>query len=88
MQLSERIDDTILVLIPRLHATRYEKVILRGVEMGGIWIESQTLMNEFLQLVGAASAPKTLVFFVPYASITVVVSAIDKTALNEKAYGL
>jgi hypothetical protein len=65
----DRIDDTILVLIPRIHATQYQKVVLRGVEAGGIWIESQDLMNEFMQLIGVAGAPRTLAFFVPYASI-------------------
>jgi hypothetical protein len=45
-------------------------------------------MNEFLESVGASSAPKTLAIFVPYSSVAAVVTAIDKLALNEKSLGL
>jgi hypothetical protein len=88
MQFTDYIDKSILVLIPRFHERKYLKVMLRGVEAGGIWIESQDIINQFLTGVGLSSAPKTLGFFVPYASIAVAVTAIDKMALNETAFDL
>jgi len=88
MQLSDYIGNSILILIPKIHEKKYQKVILHGVEAGGIWIESQTIMNEFLESVGASSATKTLAIFVPYSSVAAVVTAIDKLALNEKSLGL
>jgi hypothetical protein len=41
MQLSDYIGNSILILIPKIHEKKYQKVILHGVEASGIWIESQ-----------------------------------------------
>ena len=88
MELRDLIGQTILVLITRLHPTRYQKVKLLGVEAGGIWIESQDVTNAILQLFGAASAPTTLVLFFPYHEIGFVLNKLDVVSLDEKAFGV
>jgi hypothetical protein len=88
MNFSSLIDQDILVLIPRVSATRYHRVKLTGVEVGGIWIESQAFTTLMLQAMGAQVTPKTPVFFLPYHEIALAISSIDIPGLNEKAFGV
>jgi hypothetical protein len=66
MQLSDLIGDQVVMLIPKLHPTIFQKVKLLSVETGGIWIESQDVMNKILEGVGVSSSPQTLALFLPY----------------------
>ena len=88
MNLSQLVGTRVLVLIPSLHRTDYQWVKLHGVEVGGIWIESQDLTNLFLQSSGVATAPKTPLFFLPYHQVSLVVGTLDAPALDEKAFGV
>lgn len=45
MSLSDYIDQEVIMLIPHIDPIRLQRVKLRGVEPGGVWIESQTYMN-------------------------------------------
>lgn len=83
MQLSDLVDGTILLTIPKVHPSRWLEVRLRGVEAGGIWIESQELTNQILQNAGASSAPRTPIVFLPYHAISQAVHFVDEPALNE-----
>jgi hypothetical protein len=88
MQLSDYIDQEIVLLIPFIDAKVQQKVRLRGVEAGGIWVESQTLLNLLLNSISYASASKSLVFFFPYHEVRFGYVAIEGPALNEKAFGV
>lgn len=89
MQLSELIGSEIKLLLPNLSTVnRYETVKLRGVEAGGIWIESQVVMNAFLQMIGEQATPRTMLFFLPYHEIRLALTFVDEPALNEKAFGV
>jgi len=88
MQLSDYIGQEIVLLIPTIHPIEFQKVKLLGVEAGGVWIESQTLINLILKKTGFASAPKPLAFFYPYHELRSGFVAIEGPALNEKAFGV
>jgi hypothetical protein len=88
MQLSDFVGQTLGFIIPGIHPTTIQRVKILGVEAGGVWIQSQTLTNAVLEKFGAASAPKTMVFFLPYHAISVGFASIEEPALNEKAFGV
>ena len=88
MKLSDYIGTTILALIPGIDQRKIQKIKLRDVESTGIWIENQGLINAFLESVGQPTAPKTLVVFLPYSSITAIYVGVDEPSLNEKAFGV
>ena len=88
MQFTELIGQTILMTIPQVHATQWQKVKLRGVDIGGLWIESQSLTNGLLQLAGAATALRTVVIFLPYHAISQAVHFLDEPSLSERAFGV
>jgi hypothetical protein len=88
MQLSDYIDQEITLLIPFIDPKVFQKVKLRGVEAGGIWVESQTLLNIILKSVGLVSAPKSAAFFFSYHEVRFGFVAIEGPALNEKAFGV
>jgi len=52
MQLSDYIGQEIALLIPTIHPIKFQAVKLLGVEAGGVWIESQTLLNLVLKNIG------------------------------------
>jgi hypothetical protein len=64
------------------------KVILRGVESGGLWLESNEITQDLLQAFKAKAADKTVVFFVPYHRIKLAISSIGLMALSESSFGL
>lgn len=64
------------------------EVTVRGVESGGLWIERAELTQDILRKFKAQSAPRTVVFFLPYHQIHIAMSAIDLISLSESAFGL
>jgi hypothetical protein len=88
MQLSDYVGQEIVLLIPSIDPKLFQKVRLLGVEPGGVWVESQTLMNMFLKSVRQPSAPKSLAFFYPYHELRFGFVAIEGVALNETAFGV
>jgi hypothetical protein len=67
---------------------KLHEVILRGVEGGGIWIESPNVTQGFLQKNKIQATPKTPVFFVPYQQIYAVLSSIDRVSLSDSAFDM
>jgi hypothetical protein len=88
MQLADYLDQEISMLIPLISKTQFQRVKIRGVEAGGIWIESQTLTNVTLASLALQTAPKSLAFFFPYSAITFGFVGIEGPGLNEAAFGL
>ena len=87
MQLSEFIDREILVSIPFL-SQAFEKVTLRGVDHGGIWIESQNIANTILAAIGSPGVPTAFVLFFPYTQIRFAMAFAPGVSLNETAFGV
>jgi hypothetical protein len=86
--LSEMVGEEIAALVPVLNQRKLQVLKLRGIETGGIWVESQALTNQFLEMVGAQTAPRTLAIFVPYDKILFLLGFEDVPSLSEKAFGL
>ena len=76
------------ILIPVIHPKIYQRMKIIGVEEGGIWVESQKLINEMLQALKVTAAPNTLVIFVPYHQIAFAITGADYPSFDEKALGL
>lgn len=88
MKLEDFIGKQIAIQSPFLHETTLQKVTLHGVEAGGIWIESQALLNHILQTLRVPGSPRTVVFFLPYHQVTYIMESISQSALNEVAFGV
>lgn len=87
MTLSDHIGQEILALVPLIEPDHYQMVKLHGVEAGGIWIESQELINKVFSAVNEAASERTPLFFLPYHQIAFAIAPIDGLALNERAFG-
>jgi hypothetical protein len=87
MQLSDLIGKEILISIPFLSPT-FENVTLRGVDSGGIWIESQNIANITLVAIGSSGVPTAIVLFFPYNQIRFAMAFAPGVSLNEKALGV
>jgi hypothetical protein len=88
MQFSELIGQTVLLIIPKMHPVKLQKVKVLGVEAGGLWLESQEVTNILLETAGAPSAPRTLAIFLPWHQISEGAHSVDGPSLNEKAFGV
>ncbi|MGB9233965.1 MAG: hypothetical protein WCC04_06095 [Terriglobales bacterium] len=88
IQLSDYIGQEIVLMIPTIDPVNLQKVKLLGVEAGGVWIESQTLINHILKRVGSATAPRSIAFLYPYHELRFGFVGIAGPALNEKAFGV
>ena len=88
MQFTELLDEEILIQLPRVHPEILYSVMLRGIEPGGLWIESQEITNAILKSIGASSTQSTPVTFFPYQQISLVLGRAAGPALNEKAFGV
>jgi hypothetical protein len=84
MQLTEFIGKQVLIHIKPIG--KAQEVKLLGVEVGGVWVESQKLTNEILEHFSAQSSANSPVFFFPYNEIQMIFSAIPIPGLNEKSF--
>ena len=87
MNFSEMIGQDILVMIPLIE-DHYQIVKLHGVESGGIWIESQEMLNSVYSAVGKEGSERTPIFFFPYHQIGFAMASVPGMALNERAFGV
>jgi len=87
MQLSDYIGKDILLHIPLIE-DHHQIVKLLGVEVGGIWIESQEMINKLYSAVGKEGSPQTPAFFFPYHQIDFGMVATPGLALNERVFGV
>lgn len=61
---------------------------LHRVEAYGIWIESQDLINRMLSDFKVPQTPRTLVVFIPWSEVYLIVDSADGPSLSEFALGL
>jgi len=87
MTLSELMGKEIILLVPFIDRDHYQYVKLVGVEAGGIWIESQEMLNRVYSAAGAVASKRRPIFFFPYHQIEFAMTAVDGVALNESAFG-
>jgi hypothetical protein len=84
MSLDQYVGTNIMVKIPDWKGNEIVSVKLAGIEAGGIWIESQDFMEEFLAGTQHAMTAKTLVVFVPYARILAIYVMLDVPWISKR----
>jgi hypothetical protein len=87
-KLDDMVGEKIAALVPMFDKIILQEMTLHAVEQSGIWVESQHATNMLLGNLKAQSAPKTLVFFLPWHEIRMIWGSLDVPALNEKAFGV
>ena len=88
MQLSDYVGKDIILKIPYIDPDHLQTVRLLGVEAGGVWIESQEMINQLYSAVEKEGSPRTPAFFFPYHQIEWGLVGIPGMALNERAFGI
>jgi hypothetical protein len=88
MRLSDYIDQEIIVLILFIEPDHYQTVRLVGVEAGGIWIESQAMVDKMFSALGEVASERTPIFFFPYHQIEFAMVPREGIALNESTFGV
>ena len=63
-------------------------VKLHGIEVQGIWIESQDLTNQLMDKFNCSSSRTTPLVFVPFDKLDFIIAAIDSLSLSEPAFGI
>lgn len=86
MNFESLIGKTMLIVIPLMDPPLQE-VTIRGVEAGGIWIESAKLTSTFLATLNVP-AIKTPIFFLPFHAIKLAFYPSESLALSEEAFGV
>jgi hypothetical protein len=86
MKFEDLIGKKVAIVIPMMHEREFQKVIIHGVEYGGLWIEHESFTQTILEGINL-SAGRTPLLFVPYHNIKYALHGIDKIALSEKAFG-
>ena len=88
LQLTQMVGQVIKAVVPALQRGGIQEFKLHGVEMGGIWVESQAATEAISKTFGSTISPKTSVFFLPYAQVLFVLASLDVPALPEKGLGV
>jgi hypothetical protein len=86
--LKSMVGKEITALVPLFDKTEVQKFKLHGVETAGIWVESQSVTNVFLEKVGVQTAPKTMIFLLPWHQIAFIWDSVDVPSLSEKGFGI
>lgn len=87
-KLTDIIGQSVLIKSRVLDDNKAVLVKLIDVENGGIWIESQPKTDELLEFLGVSAAPKTPIFFLPFAQIAWLQSWLEIQSLSEKSFGV
>jgi hypothetical protein len=82
--LGEMVGQEIVALVPVIDKVKLQKLKLHGVEVGGIWVESQTMSELLMETAGVTMSPKTVLFFLPFSQVVFVMASLDAPALSEK----
>ena len=81
------IGQKVSLIMPFMDKTTFQPVTIHGIDVGGLWIECDNLTEMWMEVLKVQTAPRTLIFFVPYHEITLGMSSIEKVSLREKAFG-
>ena len=85
---SELIGHTVLATVPILDKVIFQELLIRGVEGGGVWVESQNFTEMLLKAIGQSAASKNPVVFLPFQQILFAFYPEDAPALSEKSFGM
>jgi hypothetical protein len=88
MKFDEMVGETVLAIVPLIDRAIFQELKIHGAEAGGVWVECQHLTELVLKSVRLPAAPRTPVFFLPFAQITLAWRAIEQTSLSERSLGV
>jgi hypothetical protein len=87
--LKEQEGQMITIHSPFLDNIKLQKVRLVRVEDNGLWVENHKYKAEMLKnKFDISSSPKTMIFFLPWHQISVIVGSLDAPTLTEEFLGL
>jgi len=86
--LKDLVGKLVVMRVPALDRNDHVYVKLLRLEAAGLWVESHAYNQAMLDKYDLPSSASTLVLFLPYNSITYVVSSIQTIVLSEAALGL
>ena len=81
------VGNEVIALIPIFDKKLFQTVTIRGVEHGGLWIESETVTKFWVDKLDVPII-KTPIFFIPFNQITFAFSYDEKLQISEKKFGL
>jgi hypothetical protein len=84
ISLSQHIGQDLYAKIPDWKGNEVITIKLVGVEAGGIWIESETLMEEFFAGTPHTMALKRLALFLPYSRILAIYAFVDSPWISKR----
>jgi hypothetical protein len=79
------------MIILRVSVLEPEEMVLvklHAVDANGIWIESQDFTDAMMTKLQLTSSTTTLILFVPFQSIELIVGSKNSLSLSERAFGL
>jgi hypothetical protein len=82
------VGEIIIARIPLLDADGMMLAKLHGVEVSGIWIESQDFTNQLMEKFHFSSSRTTPLIFVPFDKLDFILASLDSLSLSESAFGL
>jgi hypothetical protein len=88
MNFKDLIGQVVIAAVPFIHETKLQQLKIHGAEAGGIWVESQALIDTTLKAAGVTMGKKTPIFFLPFDQIIFAVWSIDQPSLSEKGLGV
>jgi len=81
--------ETIHIVSPFFDSTVIQTVRLIRMEDAGLWVENQDWNIEMLKKhFGVMSSPKTMIFFLPWHQISVIVGSLDVPSLSAESLGI
>jgi hypothetical protein len=82
------VGEIIIARIPLLDADSTMLVKLHGVEINGIWIESQDFTNALMEKFHFFGSRTTPLIFITFDKIDFIIGSLDSVSLSEPAFGL
>jgi hypothetical protein len=82
------IGDEVFAVVTMLDPVQLHKLIIRGVEGGGVWVECQALTNFMLEKFKLPYASRVPIFFLSFEELRFVYYAENIPSLNETAFGV
>ncbi len=74
----------VMILSTVLHPKDPLAVTIRGVDYGGVWVEAQTVTNNFLKSVNQQMYEGTPITYVPFWRISLAITGRDVPAISSE----
>jgi len=87
--LKDQEGEMIVILSPFFDNVKLQKVRLVRLEDAGIWVENHEYNMEVLaKRFGISSSPKSMVFFLPWHQIVMILGSLDAPTFSKESLGI